>query len=34
MGNYLNIPGLEVALLLNFKESKPARRRVVCGCPE
>jgi hypothetical protein len=30
----LNITGLEVALLLNFKESKPAWKRVVCGGPE
>jgi hypothetical protein len=28
---YLNITGLEVALLLNFKESKLAWKRVVRG---
>jgi GxxExxY protein len=31
---YLNITGLEVALLLNFKESKLAWKRVVGGIPE
>jgi hypothetical protein len=31
---YLNITGLEVALLLNFKESKLAWKRVVRGQPE
>jgi len=31
MRNYLNITGLEVALLLNFKESKLAWKRVVRG---
>jgi hypothetical protein len=31
MGNYLNITGLEVVLLLNFKESKLAWKRVVRG---
>jgi GxxExxY protein len=30
----LNITGLEVALLLNFKESKLAWKRVVRGEPE
>jgi hypothetical protein len=34
MRNYLNITGLEVALLLNFKESKLAWRRVVRERPE
>jgi GxxExxY protein len=34
MLGYLNITGLEVALLLNFKESKFAWRRVVRGRPE
>ena len=34
MLGYLNITGLEVALLLNFKESKPAWKRVVRGQPE
>ena len=31
MLGYLNITGLEVALLLNFKESKLDWKRVVCG---
>jgi hypothetical protein len=31
MRNYLNITGLEVALLLNFKECKLAWKRVVHG---
>jgi hypothetical protein len=31
MRNYLNITGLEVALLLNFKESNLAWKRVVRG---
>ena len=34
MLGYLNITGLEVALLLNFKESKLAWKRVVSGQPE
>src|SRR6266436_2223454 len=34
MLGYLNITGLEVALLLNFKESKLAWKRVVRGAPE
>ena len=34
MLGYLNITGLEVALLLNFKESKLARKRVVRGQAE
>ena len=34
MLGYLNITGLEVALLLNFKESKLAWKRVVRGQPE
>lgn len=34
MLGYLNITGLEVALLLNFKESKLAWKRVVRGTPE
>jgi len=34
MGEFFNITGLEVALLLNFKESKPAWKRVVRGQPE
>ena len=34
MLGYLNITGLEVALLLNFKESKLAWKRVVGGQPE
>jgi hypothetical protein len=31
MRNYLNITGLQVALLVNFKESKLAWKRVVRG---
>ena len=34
MLGYLNITGLEVALLLNFKESKLQWKRVVGGPPE
>ncbi|MEO6786451.1 MAG: GxxExxY protein [Chthoniobacteraceae bacterium] len=34
MLGYLNITGLEVALLLNFKESKLTWKRVVRGNPE
>src|ERR1700677_1746213 len=34
MLGYLNITGLEVALLLNFKESKLTWKRVVVGQPE
>lgn len=34
MLGYLNITGLEVALLLNFRESKLAWKRVVRGTPE
>jgi GxxExxY protein len=34
MLGYLNITGLEVALLLNFKESKLTWKRVVRGTPE
>ena len=34
MIGYLNITGLEVALLLNFKESKLTWKRVVRGEPE
>jgi GxxExxY protein len=34
MLGYLNITGLEVALLLNFKESKLTGKRVVVGQPE
>jgi GxxExxY protein len=34
MLGYLNITSLEVALLLNFKESKLAWKRVVRGQPE
>jgi len=34
MLGYLNITGLEVALLLNFKESKLQWKRVVRGLPE
>ena len=34
MLGYLNITGLEVALLLNFKESKLTWKRVVRGEPE
>jgi hypothetical protein len=34
MRNSLNITGLEVPLLLNFKESKLAWKRVVRGQPE
>ena len=34
MLGYLNITGLEVALLLNFKESKLAWKRVVGGSPD
>jgi len=34
MLGYLNITGLEVALLLNFKESTLAWKRVVRGSPE
>ena len=34
MLGYLNITGLEVALLLNFKESKLDWKRVVRGNPE
>ena len=34
MLGYLNITGLEVALLLNFKESKLTWKRVVRGQPE
>ncbi len=34
MLGYLNITGLEVALLLNFKESKLEWKRVVRGQPE
>jgi GxxExxY protein len=34
MLGYLNITGLEVALLLNFKETKLAWKRVVRGEPE
>jgi GxxExxY protein len=34
MLGYLNITGLEVALLLNFKESKLDWKRVVRGRPE
>ena len=34
MLGYLNITGLEVALLLNFKESKLTWKRVVAGQPE
>jgi GxxExxY protein len=34
MLGYLNITGLEVALLLNFKQSKLEWKRVVSGPPE
>jgi GxxExxY protein len=34
MVGYLNITGLDVALLLNFKESKLQWKRLVCGEPE
>jgi len=34
MRNFFNITGLEVALLLNFKESKPAWKRVGSRAPE
>jgi GxxExxY protein len=34
MLGYLNITGLEVALLVNFKESKLTWKRVVRGQPE
>ncbi len=34
MLGYLNITGLEVALLLNFKEAKLAWKRVVRGPPK
>jgi GxxExxY protein len=34
MLGYLNITGLEVALLLNFKEAKLTWKRVVRGEPE
>jgi len=34
MLGYLNITGLEVALLLNFRESKLECKRVVRGPPE
>ena len=34
MLGYLNITGLEVALLLNFKEAKLSCKRVVRGGPE
>jgi hypothetical protein len=34
MLGYLNITGLEVALLLNFKEAKLTWKRVVRGAPE
>src|ERR1044071_2346029 len=34
MLGYLNITGLEVALLLNFKEAKLSWKRVVAGQPE
>ena len=34
MVGYLNITGLEVALLLNFKEAKLSCKRVVRGGPE
>src|SRR2546426_3434808 len=34
MIGYLNITGLEVALLLNFKEAKLAWKRVVSGTTE
>jgi GxxExxY protein len=34
MVGYLNITGLDVALLLNFKESKLQRKRLVAGEPE
>ena len=34
MLGYLNITGLEVALLLNFKQAKMALKRVVTGAPE
>src|ERR1700690_3585798 len=34
MLGYLNITGLQVALLLNFKESRLTWRRVVRGSPE
>lgn len=34
MLGYLNIAGLEVALLLNFKEAKLGWKRVVNGAPE
>jgi GxxExxY protein len=34
MLGYLNITGLEVAVLLNFKESKLTWKRVVRGTPE
>jgi hypothetical protein len=34
MRNSLNITGLEVKLLLNFKESKLAWKRVLRGQPE
>jgi GxxExxY protein len=34
MIGYLNITGLEVALLLNFKEAKPTWKRVVQGNQE
>ena len=34
MLGYLNITGLEVAILLNFREAKLAWKRVVTGIPE
>jgi hypothetical protein len=34
MRNFFDITRLEVALLLNFEESKPAWKRVVRGQPE
>ena len=34
MLGYLNITGLEVALLLNFKESKLTWKRIVAGSPD
>ena len=34
MLGYLNITGLEVALLVNFKESRLAWKRVVRGRPD
>jgi hypothetical protein len=34
MRNYPQTAGLEAALLFNFKESKPAWKRVARGAPE